>query len=218
MGGFGSGNWQRPRTGHVEEYPRIDIREWYRQYLMLPSRTFRLTLSTNGNAAREINVYPWFDHVVITHVNNSACEVSPCAEEIIAIDCTICNFGGQRPWFVCPASNCRKRAAILYHGVEGFQCRHCAKLAYLSQYENPALRALRKVRKLRAKLGGRPRPDLPLPTKPARMHGSRYLELVHAAIDAQARSWREIEAGKERWRQAIQKLRHAALTTSQTNY
>ena len=218
MGGFGSGNWQRPRKGHVDEYPSIDIRRWYREFLMLPSRTFRLTLSTTGNTPQDINVYPWFDHVVITHVNNSACEVSPCAEEIIAIDCTICNFGGQRQWFVCPASNCRKRAAILYLATEGFRCRRCAKLAYLSQYENGAVRAIRKLKKLMNKLGAPSSTISSLPTKPARMHGSRYLELVHAAIDAQARSWREIEAGKERWRQAIQKLRHAALTTSQTNY
>ena len=217
MGSFGSGNWGRPRKGHVEECPQIDIREWYRQYLMLPSRTFRLTLSTNGNAAREIDVYPWFDHVVITHINQSANAIKSTAEEIIAIDFTKCNYGGKRPWFVCPVFNCRKRAAILYLVTEGFRCRHCAQLAYSSQYENSALRAMRKAKKLRAKLGGRPRLDLPLPTKPARMHGYRYLTLLHEAIDVQARSWREIEAGKERWRRVLQQLDQAVSASSQTN-
>ena len=218
MGGFGSGNWQRPRKGHVEEYPRIDIREWYRQFLMLPSLTFRLTLCTNRNADREINVYPWFKHVVITHINQPANANLYSAEEKIEIDFTICNYGGKRPWFVCPVVNCNKRAAILYFANEGFRCRHCAKLAYASQYENGGASALRKLKKLMNKLGAQSDLTFSLPNKPARMHGYRYLTLLHEAIDAQARCWREIEAGKERWRQTIQNLKNAALTASQTNH
>ena len=217
MGGFGSGNWQRPRKGHVEECPHIDIRQWYREFPMFPSLTFRLTLSTNGSAARDINVYPWFKHVVITHINQSANAIKSTAEEIIAIDFTGCHYGGERPWFVCPALPCGKRAAILYHGAEGFRCRRCADLAYPSQCENRALRAMRKARKLRLKLGARSSLVAPLPTKPARMHGHRYLILLHAAIDAQAQSWHEIEAVRARWRWVLQQLDQAVSASSQTN-
>ena len=42
-----------------------------------------------------------------------------------------CNYGGSRPWFLCPG--CDRRAAILY--VEGGRllCRPCLGLSYPSQ-------------------------------------------------------------------------------------
>ena len=44
---------------------------------------------------------------------------------------TPCNYGGSRPWFLCPG--CDRRAAILY--VEGGRllCRPCLGLSYPSQ-------------------------------------------------------------------------------------
>ena len=46
---------------------------------------------------------------------------------------------------------CGRRVAILYS--ELFACRHCHRLAYDSQNETPYLRAIRRVRKIRMRLG-----------------------------------------------------------------
>ena len=40
------------------------------------------------------------------------------------LDWTPCHFGGERPWFRCPAMGCGRRVAILYGG-RIFACRHC---------------------------------------------------------------------------------------------
>jgi hypothetical protein len=49
----------------------------------------------------------------------------------------MCNYGGQRAWFVCPGG-CGRRAAILYYGNTP-ACRHCYHLAYESQQESASI-------------------------------------------------------------------------------
>lgn len=51
---------------------------------------------------------------------------------------TQCNYGGSRPWLVCPigqSGKCPKRARILYFPLNGvlIGCRHCLGLDYVSQ-------------------------------------------------------------------------------------
>jgi hypothetical protein len=66
---------------------------------------------------------------------------------------TPCNFGGSRPWFVCPGQGCGRRAAILYllEEDDSFLCRLCLDLPYKSQGEDPIGRARRRVEKARAR-------------------------------------------------------------------
>jgi hypothetical protein len=101
---------------------------------------------------------------------------------------TRCNFGGARPWFRC--DGCGRRAAKLYLGAgePAFACRLCHRLAYRSQSEQPATRAITKARKLRERLGGGPSVLDPLPGKPPRMHRWTYFRVSAAAIRAQERA------------------------------
>ena len=52
---------------------------------------------------------------------------------------TGCNFGGSRPWFLCPGEvngvTCGRRVAKLYKPPSGryFLCRHCYDLSYSSR-------------------------------------------------------------------------------------
>ena len=46
---------------------------------------------------------------------------------------TPCNYGGSRPWFVCPGKGCGRRAAILYGPTNPLLCRLCRALAYATQ-------------------------------------------------------------------------------------
>jgi hypothetical protein len=42
-------------------------------------------------------------------------------------------FGGRRPWFLCPL--CIRRVALLYLRGERWSCRKCCNLAYRSELE-----------------------------------------------------------------------------------
>src|SRR5688500_4895697 len=53
-----------------------------------------------------------------------------CHGKRVAIDLrwSRCNFGGQRPWFRCPAEPCGGRVAILYLVGGIIACRRCHQL------------------------------------------------------------------------------------------
>ena len=97
-------------------------------------------------------------------------------EYAVAIQWTPCHYGGSRPWFVCPAKGCGRRVAILYGGSI-FACRHCYQLAYPSQQESAAGRALHKAQAIRVKLGGTANLTHPFPLKPKHMHAATYEQL-----------------------------------------
>jgi hypothetical protein len=88
-------------------------------------------------------------------------------EGVARLAWTPCNFGGERPWFVCP--DCDRKAAMLYatSAGSGALCRRCANLAYQSQREDAIARAERRAKRALARLG----PD---GSRPKGMHKSTY--------------------------------------------
>ena len=72
------------------------------------------------------------------------------------------NYGGQRPWFVCPS--CHARVAILYLYSCQLLCRGCHGITYSSRCEGTMDILLRRERRLLEKLGG------DLLVKPKGMH------------------------------------------------
>ena len=100
---------------------------------------------------------------------------------------TSCNYGGIRPWFICPTPGCGRRVAILYAG-RMFACRHCYNLAYESQRIARHSRAIRRARKIRMKLGGTISILDAFPGKPRRMHWRTYTRLFREYEVAKARS------------------------------
>jgi len=114
-------------------------------------------------------------------------------EQRVRIVWTPCRFGGLRPWFQCSGSPsrpaCGRRAAKLYLAIGSvFACRRCHHLAYESQSERPAHRALRKARKLRMRLGGGPSLLDAFPERPPRMHRLTFWTLSAKALAAQGRA------------------------------
>lgn len=75
--------------------------------------------------------------------------IAPGARELegaaLRLEWTPCNFGGERPWFVCPG--CGRRAAILYEDGGRLLCRRCLDLAYRSQREGDLDLARRRLEK-----------------------------------------------------------------------
>jgi len=70
----------------------------------------------------------------------------------ISLTWTELNYGGKRPWFVCPS--CGERVAILYLYSGQFFCRSCHDITYSSRCEGTMDILLRRERKLLEKLGG----------------------------------------------------------------
>jgi hypothetical protein len=54
----------------------------------------------------------------------------------IGLEWTPCNFGGERPWFVC--EECSGRVRILYGPTLPLLCRQCRGLSYASQLRGAA--------------------------------------------------------------------------------
>jgi hypothetical protein len=108
-------------------------------------------------------------------------------EEPICLDETACTYGGARPWFRCPGVRngkwCGRRVGKLYLGQRYFVCRHCLRLAYSSQSEEPMNRHNRRANKIRMALGGEPGTASLPPRKPKGMHWRTYWRKMDA-IDA----------------------------------
>ena len=111
------------------------------------------------------------------------------------IEWTPCNFGGERPWFVCPEVSCGRRVAVLYGPGKYFLCRHCYDLRYESQRKGKADRALRRAQKIRQRLGGSANMTQPFPEKPKGMHHDTYMRLYWEHHEAEV----EHLAGMREW-------------------
>jgi hypothetical protein len=108
----------------------------------------------------------------------------------VAIAETRCNYGGTRPWFLCPARGCGRRVRKLYLGNRYFACRHCYRLRYASQTEHRRERLERRRYKLIRRMGG---DGERWPERPHGMHRSTYdallerRDLIAARLSSAAR-------------------------------
>ena len=108
------------------------------------------------------------------------------AGEVVRLDWTRCNYGGKRPWFLCP--ECNRRAAVLYLELRQLRCRKCLDLAYPSQNESNWSRMLAKSQRIRKELGGSGDAFDPFPSKPFGMRWRKYRRLKREATVAEDRS------------------------------
>jgi hypothetical protein len=103
-----------------------------------------------------------------------------------------CRFGGARPYFTCPGVvngiACGRRVAKLYGPGRYLLCRHCYRLAHASQSEGVWDRRLRRVNKIRQRLGGDPGMTAPFPSKPEGMWRRTYERLQQRSFEAESRA------------------------------
>ncbi len=205
MGGVGSGNWYRfDKKATTGECHSLDVRYLHREGLLTPGRWFSLRWSRAGRqtgsirGAVEGNARPERVILLYRHRSGTAGEWEDI-REAVPLAWTPCNFGGERPWFVCPGAWCGRRVAVLYGGSAGryFLCRHCYDLVYESQRDNKMHRA----QDIRRRLGGSANTTEPFPEKPKGMHWRTYGRLKrehHEAETEQLLGMREWVDGLEK--------------------
>lgn len=149
--GKGGMRWGAGRPGwhrKAEHCRQLDVRRWYRDGLLRPgiSTSWVWTDGETGERLASIG-FSVADH----HINLSYSINGVPITQHVPIERTRCNYGGVRPWFLCPRCSCR--IAVLFLRANGFACRHCQRIAYASQSDDLCGRTWRRQAKLEARLG-----------------------------------------------------------------
>lgn len=95
---------------------------------------------------------------------------------VVQLVTTPCHYGKYRYWFLCP--ECRGRVAHLYMGAK-VACRRCHQLVYKVQRESTHNREVRRLDKMRIRLGWSPGFLNPDGCKPKGMHWATYWPMVN---------------------------------------
>ena len=181
--------WSRGGKSTTDDFTRLDVRYLSRNGNLRPGSSSTVRWSRNGDEVGSIGVRSTFDSVVLSYRRRFGGSGEWKSEEYpVGLEWAACNYGGKRPWFLCPARGCGRRVAVLYGGGI-FACRHCHRLAYESQREQAYSRAMIRAQAIRTSLGGSPSLGESFPAKPKGMHWRTYERLRLEAEQAEARSW-----------------------------
>jgi hypothetical protein len=204
MGGVGSGSWYRwDKKTTTDECHRVDVRYLHRNGLLSPWRWFSLSWSRAGRQTGSIRGVVEGDRpdwvILLFRYRRGFGAEWEDVEEPVDLTWTPCNFGGERPWFICPGVvndvRCGRRVAVLHANGKYFLCRHCYGLSYESQRENKTYRALRRAQKIRERLGGSANMMEPFPDRPQGMYHDTYTRLSWEHHEAEM----EHLAGMQEW-------------------
>ena len=200
MGGVGSGSWYRfDKKATTDECHSLNVRNLHRDGLLKLGGSFSLRWSRGDRetgSIRGILEGDRPDRIILLYRHRSGLGGEwEDVEEPVSLEWTPCNFGGERPWFVCPGVACGRRVAVLYGPGKYFLCRHCYDLRHESQREDEKDRASRRARKIRQRLGGSANMPEPFPERPKGMHHDTHMRLFWEHDEAH----REELAGMREW-------------------
>jgi hypothetical protein len=170
MGGSGSG--RHGGANCTDDLRALDIRRLQREGALVPGHSFTRVWMRRGEVVASVRIEVNGAGVVLSYQRHRGGEWRT-QRYPVSLSWTTCTYGGKRAWWLCPASGCGRRVAILHEGPI-FACRHCHRLAYRSQRETSDDRALRRADKLRAQLGWVPGIAHPDGGKPEGMHWRTY--------------------------------------------
>ena len=178
MGGFSSGNHGGKRC--TSDLRELDVRRFARDGLLKPGYGFCWSWTSNGEKVASIGIRGvTLDTMRLQYNHQPIGGEKENKDYTVRLARTVCNLGGDRVWWHCPAAGCGRRVAVLYLGSTGvFACRHCNRLAYRSQRETQGDRLIRKAGKLRARLGWVPGILNGEGGKPKGMHWRTYWQLA----------------------------------------
>lgn len=156
MGGYGSGRPSHKKK--AEECRSLDVNRMHQEGCLNAGWSGNWIWSRDGKEVARIGFRAETARIVLNYRISQYGGDWEQVTQSVPLDHTSCNYGGQRPYFLCPGvvngRQCNRRAVKLFSGGKYFLCRHCYKLAYTSQSESRYDRMLRRANKLRRALGG----------------------------------------------------------------
>lgn len=177
-GGFRFGAGRPGEAICTDTMLRLDVRQLQRSGVLARGHRFSWQWKTRDRVDATIDCLAAVDRVLLDYrVRDPGGEWASLRYPVL-LDWTPCTFGGRRLWWRCPTSGCGRRVAVLFGG-RMFACRHCHRLAYRSQSESAADRAIRRAEGIRARLGWEPGVLNSPEEKPKRMHWRTFERLVH---------------------------------------
>jgi hypothetical protein len=190
----------------VEDCLSIDVRRWKKEGVLEPGQDNTWGWYRDGRRVSSMGIRVLHRSAVKLSYLVRPSGTGYRKEDVcytVVLDWTPCNFGWERPWFLCPGNvngvACGRRVAKLYLRGRYFLCRHCHDLTYASRQQRSALKvAERKCRRIRRKLGRSLSVDEPFPRRPKRMHPRTYLRLFEEYEKAHEEYTRGI--GNVAWR------------------
>jgi len=204
MGGAGSGGWYRfDKETTTDECQSIDVRDLHRNGLLQPGHSFSLRWSRAGRQTGSIGGVAHDDDLVTFFYRHTRCSGGEWEDvkETVSLEWTPCNFGGERPWFICPGAGCGRWVSVLYGPGQYFLCRRCYNLSYESQRQDKTNRALRRAQKIRKRLSGSANMMEPFPERPQGMHRETYMRMFWEHHEAEM----EQLAGMREWLDRLEK-------------
>ena len=190
MGGFGSTRWARTSTKDtVESVRSLDNNRLNRAGCLRPEYWGGWQWSRDGERVADIRLRAEAQRLILSYrIRRNGGEWQD-VEQSTPVVWFPCRFGGNRPYFVCPGIvngvACRRQVSKLYGAGLYFLCRHCYRLAYVSQREDGFDRPLNRANKVRMRLGGQPGMASPFPKKPKGMHRRTYDRLQDQVYEAE---------------------------------
>lgn len=188
MGGPGSGRQPSFDNDTVERHRSIDVNHVHRGGWLRPGRQGVLTWTRAGVELARIAMIAQRGSLRLSYRIRASGGGWDDVEQHIAIEHLACHLGGCRPFFICPGKvdgiRCGRRVTKLYGAGRYYLCRHCYRLKYACQREQPGNRQARRANKIRKRLGGRPGIYSPIPAKPRGMWWRTYERLRNEAIVA----------------------------------
>jgi hypothetical protein len=175
--------------GTIEGCMSIDIRSWHREGLLRVGQCFLHSLTWNWEPTEGIGVLRKADGVVLMFRSRSwPDKYGPTIMQRIPIAWTLCTLGGRRPWFRCEARPNGSTAAVgllsCIRGAVSSPAATALAWSMIARTRRPSLRAIRRVRKIRMRLGAGFSFAEPFPDKPPGMHWRTYLRMRVAAGEA----------------------------------
>jgi len=151
----------------VEECHHLDVNRLNRDHALIPGTIVKLGWGQETTAV--LHVWSDFGH------RSRAGGFDIDDVETIRLTWTPCNYGGNRPWFLCP--HCLQRCAkLLDYRDHGFRCRRCYGAGYAIENDTSEWRLRRQIKKLESRLDD----DY---ERPKGMHHRTYQRLCDAITE-----------------------------------
>jgi len=147
----------------LENHPAVNIFDLYRRGALVHGTTTALQ-------------WPQLTVQVRADYGRLFIAVDGGLEDIVLIDHMAAHYGGDRPYFLCPA--CGRRTWNLYMREGRLECRLCLGFSYARRHVYRWCPALHRVRRMRALLGGELTPFAPLPPRRPNQWRQTYDRLI----------------------------------------